>query len=203
MTELLKAKEIEYLKDCLHRGVLSPGDEISIATIEAQQAQIQSLTHERDAYRGTLLVGIYPYHSAEYNRQLDAKISELKEKNEAQQAQIKGLVGALEQVNYCAELAIDHVRDAYGPDREPTQAVEGIIEECDKALKTLPASFLERERAREAVIEAASKRYLVESIAWITDCANGGTAAFREYWADEDKELFSAVEALEALEGGV
>lgn len=101
MTELLMAEEIEYLKDCLHRGVLSPSDKRSIATIEAQQAQI------------------------------------------------KGLVEALEAAKPFIEELVSN-----GYPREGSISAYRLMEE---GISILPAAFLQRERAREAVIEAVKK----------------------------------------------
>jgi hypothetical protein len=82
-----------------------------------------------------------------------------------QQAQIKGLVGALERITK-SELPPEKVFDYEGNDNTDLIAQYEMGEalgyhyqamEAKKALSTLPAEFLEKERKREAVIRAAKK----------------------------------------------
>lgn len=116
------------------------------------------------------------------------EIKRLQEQVKAQQAQIKGLVGALED---CANFAgcLSDLGNI-GPD---------VLRISITAINTLPASFLERERAREAVIDRFRE---VVNTAAVTAESIRLDADSGEIELTDWGKLLPVVEALEALEGG-
>ena len=109
---------------------------------------------------------------------------------ETQQSQIKGLVEALEEAIQAIENLRSLTFDSLGhwelrqnsvPGAQSTQA----LKLSEKALSTLPADFLEKERKREAVIRAAKEYIAATKIAIIND--------------EEDRfeDLHEAVDALD------
>ena len=104
-------------------------------------------------------------------------LSKISSTLEAQQAQIKGLVGALEYAKNHDPLQ----EWIEAPTKEIITHCGVVARKAEQALSTLPAAFLEREKAREALVSAARE--------W-----------FRT--GESTNDLWLAVEALEALEGG-
>ena len=98
---------------------------------------------------------------------------------EALQAQNKRLVEALQEI-------IQKLKPHWGHVNE----IGGSVLVADKALSTLPAEAIEAERRREEVVRAAIALYDWQGSDWLSRAGQRGHA------------FSSAVEALEALEGG-